>query len=142
MIEVAAEARSVPEALDLLAALPFDVLFVDINLPGESGIAVAESTSRLRPRPYMIFVTAHEEFALQAFEVAANDYLMNTSAAVALRPGDGLSAGAFPRGRSQSGYVTPGPHRSVPGAPHRRYHPAAAMEDVVAFEAERQYCGL
>ncbi len=140
MIEVTAEAASVPEALRILEQESFDALFLDINLPGKSGITVAESASRLRPRPYMIFVTAYEEFALQAFEVAANDYLMKPvpperfglAMAHLLEHFHAVEADIAPPRR---GLIDLFPVRHT--ADSIRLLP---LEDIIVFEAERQYC--
>ncbi|HEV8586717.1 MAG TPA: response regulator [Methylomirabilota bacterium] len=59
--------------LAALAAQPVDVLFVDIHMPGLSGFQVVE---RIPPGPSVVFVTAHDQHAVQAFEVNAVDYLL------------------------------------------------------------------
>lgn len=62
-----------------LALLP-DVLFLDIRMPGRSGLEVAEVVSdewpEDRPAPLLVFITAHDEFAVSAFERAAVDYVL------------------------------------------------------------------
>ncbi|KAF1045224.1 MAG: Transcriptional regulatory protein BtsR [Herbaspirillum frisingense] len=68
------------EALDMaLAQLP-DVLFLDIKMPGRSGLDVArelaEEWPAARPFPLIVFVTAYDNHALEAFERAAVDYLL------------------------------------------------------------------
>jgi DNA-binding LytR/AlgR family response regulator len=140
MIQVTAEAASASEALEILQRDRFDVLFLDINLPGKSGITVAETASRLRPRPYMIFVTAYEEFALQAFEVAANDYLMKPvppqrfglAVAHVLEYFHAVEADLA---RPPRGLIDVFPVRHT--ADSIRLLP---LEDIIVFEAERQYC--
>ncbi|ACB74267.1 LytR/AlgR family response regulator transcription factor [Opitutus terrae] len=72
-IEVAAEAGSVGEAAAALERLRPELLFLDIQMPGESGFDLFE---RARVTARVIFVTAHDQFALRAFEVNALDYLM------------------------------------------------------------------
>lgn len=74
----AAEADSAPHALALVRSRPFDVLLLDIHMPGASGLHLAEALRELPPGaqvPQIIFVTAHAEHALQAFELQAADYL-------------------------------------------------------------------
>jgi len=72
-IEIAGEARSGEEALELIPRLAPDVLFLDVRMPGLSGFDVLE---RLDDVPQVIFTTAYDEYALKAFEVSALDYLV------------------------------------------------------------------
>jgi two-component system LytT family response regulator len=73
-IEVAGEATSAREAKDRIQELKPDLVFMDIEMPGGSGIELLRGLSE--PVPYVIFVTAHAEFALPAFELHAFDYLV------------------------------------------------------------------
>mgnify|MGYP001344534387 CR=1 FL=1 len=75
-IEVVGEASNAPEALQLIKAIPYDVVFLDIDMPGLSGMRLAEVLGTLERQPAIIFVTAHSEHAVKAFEVAATDYLV------------------------------------------------------------------
>lgn len=68
------------QALDQALALLPDVLFLDIKMPGRSGLEVAgelaEEWPATHPFPLIVFVTAYDDYALQAFERAAIDYLL------------------------------------------------------------------
>ncbi|GAB4278579.1 MAG: LytTR family DNA-binding domain-containing protein [Coriobacteriia bacterium] len=75
-VEVVGEASSAMEALQLIKAFPYDVVFLDIDMPGLDGVQMAEVLTTLDRRPDVVFVTAHGEHAVKAFEVAAVDYLM------------------------------------------------------------------
>ncbi len=75
-VEVVGEASNATEALQLIRAIPYDVVFLDIDMPGLSGVQLAETFSELERQPSIIFVTAHSEHAVKAFEVAAADYLV------------------------------------------------------------------
>lgn len=75
-VEVVGEAGSATEALQLIRAIPYDVVFLDIDMPGLTGIELAETLSGLEHPPAIVFVTAHSEHAVEAFEVAAADYLV------------------------------------------------------------------
>jgi two-component system response regulator AlgR len=72
---VAAEAGDATEALAWLAANRCDALLLDIHMPGRDGMALAAELARLPQPPAVVFVTAHAEHALQAFELEAVDYL-------------------------------------------------------------------
>jgi two-component system response regulator LytT len=75
-VEVVGEAGNAVEALQLIKAIPYDVIFLDIQMPGLSGVQLAEVLSGLSRPPSIIFVTAHSEHAVKAFEVKATDYLV------------------------------------------------------------------
>jgi len=59
-----------------LAAASPDVVFLDVRLPGDSGVALAHALQQRSPRPLVIFTTAFETYAVAAFEVQAIDYLL------------------------------------------------------------------
>jgi len=63
-------------ALELSRELKPDLVFLDIQMPGKNGIEAAREILRLENPPTIIFQTAYDEFALQAFEVHALDYLV------------------------------------------------------------------
>lgn len=73
-IEVVGEAASAAEARRKISEQRPDLVFMDIEIPGGSGIEVVQQIEE--PLPYVIFVTAHPEFALPAFELQAMDYLV------------------------------------------------------------------
>ena len=62
------------EAIDVISDLIPDLVFLDIQMPGVNGFEVIASIAK--PRPQIIFTTAHDEYALKAFEVNAIDYLL------------------------------------------------------------------
>jgi two-component system LytT family response regulator len=72
-IEISGEARNGEEALELIARLVPDLLFLDIQMPGLTGFELLE---RLDQVPQVIFTTAYDQYAIQAFEVSALDYLL------------------------------------------------------------------
>jgi two-component system LytT family response regulator len=73
-VEVAGEAGSGVEAMELAAALHPDVIFLDIQMPGPNGIDVAACLPS--PRPHIVFCTAYDQYAVEAFELHAVDYLL------------------------------------------------------------------
>jgi DNA-binding LytR/AlgR family response regulator len=64
------------EALRILKNSPVDALFLDIRMPGLDGLEIAAVLNQFATPPQIIFVTAHEEFALEAFDLHASDYLL------------------------------------------------------------------
>lgn len=73
-IEIAGECRNGREVVAALKELKIDVLFLDIQMPGRSGFEVFEQIGPAH-MPVTVFVTAHNQYAVQAFEVHALDYL-------------------------------------------------------------------
>jgi DNA-binding LytR/AlgR family response regulator len=71
-VEVAGEAESGEEALRMAAELAPDLMLLDVDMPGMSGLAVAEHADL----PPIVFTTAHTQYALEAFEADAHDYLL------------------------------------------------------------------
>jgi len=72
-IEIIGECANAEEAKEKINLLKPDVLFLDIQMPGKTGLELIEEISGL---PEVVFVTAYDEFALRAFEVNALDYLL------------------------------------------------------------------
>lgn len=72
-IEVLAEASNANEGIELIQQLDPQVIFLDIQMPEKNGFEMLQEIDRL---PVVIFTTAHDEFAIKAFEVSAMDYLM------------------------------------------------------------------
>ena len=72
---VGAEAADAAQAMKALQRESFDAVLLDIRMPGPDGIALAQMMAALPRRPAVVFVTAHAEHAVQAFELEAADYL-------------------------------------------------------------------
>jgi two-component system, LytTR family, response regulator AlgR len=75
-VEVVAQAGTGILALERAADTPADVILLDIQMPGMNGLEAARHIARLPKAPAVIFVTAFDEHALQAFELRAVDYLL------------------------------------------------------------------
>jgi len=88
---IVGEAPNAPEALSQIEAAHPQIVLLDIQMPGMTGIELARHISARaqsdppRPMPLIIFATAHDEFAVDAFEVRAIDYLLKPVRAERLR---------------------------------------------------------
>ncbi len=72
---VGAEAADAVQAMTALQRDTFDAVLLDIRMPGTDGMALARSIAALPRPPAVVFVTAHSEHAVQAFDLEAIDYL-------------------------------------------------------------------
>jgi two-component system LytT family response regulator len=72
-IEIVGEAANATEARRIVLDLEPDLLFLDVQMPGESGFDLLASLDSV---PLVVFTTAYDEYALHAFEVSALDYLL------------------------------------------------------------------
>jgi len=74
-VEIVGEAENGAQAMQQIAALAPDLVFLDIQMPGMDGFDIVRAVGSGR-MPYVIFVTAYDHYALRAFEVHALDYLL------------------------------------------------------------------
>lgn len=74
-VHVAGEAASAAEAAGMVAHGGFDAVFLDVQMPGADGVTLARSLRASGEPPALVFVTAHAQHAVAAFEVEAVDYL-------------------------------------------------------------------
>ncbi|MBV6684482.1 LytTR family transcriptional regulator DNA-binding domain-containing protein [Rossellomorea sp. RS05] len=75
-VEVIGQAGDVEDALEQIRSHRPDILFLDIELSEESGLMLATEINKMDQPPFIIFATAYDEFALEAFELNAVDYLL------------------------------------------------------------------
>ncbi|WP_233870179.1 LytR/AlgR family response regulator transcription factor [Paraburkholderia adhaesiva] len=75
-LNIAATVGNGHDAIERIAALHPDVAFLDISMPGATGLDVARACAALAAPPQIVFVTAYNEYALDAFDAAAIDYLL------------------------------------------------------------------
>jgi len=109
------DAETAVDALAQLQDARYDVVLLDIRMPGLSGLEAMTVINRLPQRPHVVFVTAYDEHAVEAFEVEADGYLLKPVSELRLRR-------ALERVREQ---------RNVGGEP-----PALAGHDRLAVETE------
>lgn len=103
-IEVVGEASNAEEAREKLKELKPDLLFLDVQMPGETGLDFLETLEP--PAPLVIFTTAYDEFAVKAFELNALDYLLKPVDPTRLQA-------ALERLSSRAGKTSPEPQREV-----------------------------
>ncbi|HEV8689633.1 MAG TPA: response regulator, partial [Ideonella sp.] len=72
-LEVVAQARNGREAVEMFEARKPDICFLDVHMPGMSGVEAAQQIGR---RAHLVFVTAFDQYALKAFEHGVLDYLV------------------------------------------------------------------
>ena len=75
-LQIVAECEDGASALESIAELQPDVAFLDIRMPGLTGIEVARGLADASPRTQVVFVTAYDQYAIDAFERGAIDYLL------------------------------------------------------------------
>jgi DNA-binding LytR/AlgR family response regulator len=75
-LRIVAKAANGLDALRLIDELAPDVVFLDIQMPGLTGLRVAEQLAGDSRAPQLVFVTAHSQHAVDAFELSALDYLL------------------------------------------------------------------
>lgn len=73
--QVLAEAANAEQAMTAIKQLVIDVVLLDVRMPGIDGLQLAKTLAEMAQPPAVVFVTAHAEHAVQAFEVTAVDYL-------------------------------------------------------------------
>ena len=75
-LEIVAECADGGSALEAIAAQQPDVAFLDIRMPGLTGLEVAAAALEASPQTQVVFVTAYDQYAVDAFETGAVDYLL------------------------------------------------------------------
>jgi two-component system LytT family response regulator len=100
-VEVVGEADDGVEAAEKIAELSPDLVLLDIQMPGASGLDVAASLGK--PRPAVIFCTAFDQYAVDAFELSALDYLLKPVNRARLAAAlDRVRAASVPTGRDRA----------------------------------------
>lgn len=75
-IEITGEFEDGIEVLKFLQSNKVDVIFLDINISGIDGVVIAKNISKFSEKPYIVFITAYKEHAVEAFEIEAFDYIL------------------------------------------------------------------
>lgn len=124
-------------ALRLAEKLRPDLLLLDLTMPGLDGLAVARQLARREPAPAVIFVTAHEDFAVQAFDIDAIDYVLKPVGAERLERAVDRAVARRERGPAEAGaWLTEF------WVPHRSELLRIDAAQVERIDAERDYVRL
>lgn len=152
-LEIVAECEDGGSALEAIAAHQPDVAFLDIRMPGLTGLEVAAATAGASPRTEVVFVTAYDQYAIAAFDRGAVDYLLKpvardrleaTVARVKARmAGGGASQQALAALLEQLGAALPAAPRQPPlvwlTASSGTETRLIMVEDVAYFQADSKY---
>ena len=139
--EVAGEAASGLEAIERLPASGAQVLLLDIEMPGMRGLEVARHLAGLERAPAIVFVTAHDRHAVEAFELNALDYLMKPVRAARLAAAlkKAAAGGAPSAERLHKAAAQPREYLSVT---ERHRIVLVPVRDIVFLRAEMKYVTL
>lgn len=129
------EAENGEQALELCRILQPDLLLLDIEMPTLTGLEVAKELAKLAVPPALVFVTAHPQHALNAWQLAATGYLVKpvsaeALAALLLRLGKPTRAHLDVKKESVISYQLAGVSRQVP------------LSDILYLQAEDKYVRL
>jgi len=125
-------------ALRLAEKLTPDLLLLDMTMPGMDGLQVAKAAREQDPQPAVIFVTAHENFAVEAFDLEAIDYVLKPVASDRL---ERAIERALAR-RGEGGDVGDSQWLSEFWVPHRSELLRIEADQVFRIDAERDYVRL
>lgn len=129
-------------ALRLVEGLRPDLLLLDIAMPLLDGIGVARAVGHMGLRPAIIFVTAFEGFAVEAFDLAAVDYLLKPVSHDRLSRAIDRAEAALRSVESADGPASETPWAEEFWVPHRSELVRIAADQIDRIEAERDYMRL
>ena len=135
---VVGEAASGVQALALIPECQAQLALVDIHMPGMSGIEFARHLQVLDHPPAIIFITAYDQYAVQAFEVNAIDYLLKPVRAARLAAALAKAVGGGVPERDKLARADPGPRRYFSSAERGRVH-LIPVQEVLFLKAELKY---
>jgi two-component system, LytTR family, response regulator AlgR len=138
---VVGEARNGLETVEQLPASGAQVLLLDIQMPGMGGIEVARHLARLQHPPAIVFVTAHDRHAVEAFELNALDYLLKPVRAERLAAALRKAMAAGPTATEPLARAA-GQAREYLSAAERNRILLVPVRDVLYFKAELKYVTL
>jgi two-component system response regulator AlgR len=139
-LQVVGTASDGEAALRLADKLKPDLLLLDMTMPGLDGIAVARQLARRERPPGVIFITAHEEFAVQAFDIDAVDYVLKPVGAERLERA--VDRAVVRRDRATAGGESGDGWLTEFWVPHRSELLRVDASQVERIDAERDYVRL
>ncbi|KAF1014182.1 MAG: Transcriptional regulatory protein BtsR [Stenotrophomonas maltophilia] len=151
-LRLVAECEDGASALEQLADKQPDIAFLDIRMPGVTGIEVARALAEVSPRTQVVFVTAYDQYAIDAFEQGAMDYLLKPVSDERLLATRERILARLPGARQDDALLQQLLQR-LGAAPHDAGKPPLAwitasngrdtqlimLEDVVYFRADNKY---
>jgi len=136
-IQVVGTASDGAQALRLVEALKPDLILLDMTMPEVDGISVAKSLAKQTERPAVVFVTAHDNYAVEAFDLDAVDYVLKPVKPERLERAVSRAAGRRGEGsRLESAWL------DELWIPHRSELIRIATSEVDRIDAERDYVRL
>jgi two-component system response regulator AlgR len=139
--EVVGEAANGLEAVERLPASRAQVLLLDIEMPGMRGLEVARHLAGLDAAPAVVFVTAHDRHAVEAFELSALDYLLKPVRAARLAAALKKASAAGPPPRAQLAKAA-AQAREYLSVTERHRIVLVPVRDIVYLRAELKYVTL
>ncbi len=115
-----------------------DLVLLDITMPGRDGLSVARALAKHDPVPAIVFVTAHNDFAVEAFDLEAVDYVLKPVAAERLERA--VARVTARRGTDAAG--APAPFLTELWVPHRSELVRLDAGAIIRIDAERDYVRL
>ena len=137
-VEVVGTAEHGEAALDVIESESPDLVLLDLTMPGLGGIEVAKKLAGRPNPPAIIFVTAHESFAVEAFDLDAVDYVLKPVAAERLE----RAIGRVIAKRGQGPETADAKWLQELWVPHRSELVRVSASDVRRIDAERDYVRL
>ena len=140
MVRVIGAASDGAQALDRIAELAPELVLLDLTMPERDGLSVARELSGQANPPAVIFVTAHDDHAVEAFDLDAVDYVLKPVEKERLARAIGRALAR--RGDANAAGGKPSPWLEELWVPHRSELVRIAVSEVGRIDAERDYVRL
>ena len=137
-LQLVGEAGNGHEALDKLSEVQVDIVLVDIRMPRMDGIELAQHLNKLPKPPAIIFTTAYDVYAIQAFELHAVDYLLKPIRLGRLCEALTRARSAVPPGIAKLQDLSPEPRKNLAIHERGKIH-LLPIDQVLYLRAELKY---